>query len=111
MTAETTATGSRLFICYRPEDSDPRVDALFSTLCGRFGPDRVFKDIVHDENKGDIVDNTQREFESCSVVLVVIGEHWLTIQDPVLKLPRLRSAEDQVRLELVTALKRRNAYI
>jgi hypothetical protein len=95
----------RIFISYRREDAGGHVLALMPWLSEHFGDERIFKDTDSIGVGRDFIDTIQRELESCSVVLVVIGHEWLTVSDQRLNAPRLHAPDDVVRLEVATALK------
>lgn len=94
----------RIFISYRREDTEGHVLALVPPLRDRFGEDRIFKDTDSIPAGKDFVEALQRELTSCSVMLVVIGRNWLTIQEPRLRSRRLDNPADLVRIEVATAL-------
>jgi TIR domain len=102
--AESQAS-SRIFISYRREDSIAHVNALVHPLRGRFGQDRLFKDTDSIAPGQDFLKAIQRELESCSVFLAVIGSKWLTVQKPKSNIRRLDDPTDYLRVEVATALR------
>ena len=86
--AASPASG-RIFISYRREDTGVHLLALVPPLRDRFGADRIFKDTDSIRAGDDFVEALRRELASCSVMLVVIGRGWLTIQDSRLGSRRL----------------------
>ena len=102
--AESQAS-SRIFISYRREDSIAHVNALVHPLRERFGQDRLFKDTDSIAPGQDFLKAIQRELESCSVFLAVIGSKWLTVQKPKSNIRRLDDPTDYLRVEVATALR------
>ncbi len=102
--AESQAS-SRIFISYRREDSIAHVNALVHPLRARFGQDRLFKDTDSIAPGQDFLNAIQRELESCSVFLAVIGSKWLTVQKPKSNTRRLDDPTDYLRVEVATALR------
>ena len=102
--AESQAS-SRIFISYRREDSIAHVNALVHPLRERFGQDRLFKDTDSIAPGQDFLNAIQRELESCSVFLAVIGSKWLTVQKPKSNIRRLDDPTDYLRVEVATALR------
>ncbi len=94
----------RIFISYRREDTEGHVLALVPLLRDRFGEERIFKDTDSIRAGDDFIVALERELVSCTVMLVVIGRNWLTIQDPRLGSRRLDNPADLVRIEVATAL-------
>lgn len=91
-----------IFISYRQEDSKAWAIGLRDDLAKAFGDDQVFldKDAL---GPGNWRDQLQRALERCSVVLVVIGRHWLTVTDEQ-QWPRLSLPDDVHRQEIALAL-------
>jgi TIR domain len=88
----------RIFISFRHKDSPGTARLLFERLKDIFGPDSLFIDF--DLPAGvDFVKRLQSQLSECSVVLAVIGPHWLDDR-------RLQRADDWVRIEIVSALAR-----
>jgi hypothetical protein len=94
---------SRIFICYRREDTAGHAGRLRDRLAEAFGDSQVFLDIEHVGIGEDFVDRTTRVVGSCRAALVVIGQRWLSAVDPHGK-RRLDDDKDYVRLEIATAL-------
>jgi hypothetical protein len=78
---------------------------LLPALRSHFGADRVFKDTDNIPAGVDSLKFINRELESCSVILAIIGRDWLTVKDARLKRRRLENPADFLRLEIATALK------
>jgi len=78
---------------------------LFGQLADHFGADRVFRDIDVIKPGDDFAERIQIALASCSVLLALIGEGWLTATDSSGR-RRLDLPDDYVRLEIETALAR-----
>lgn len=94
-----------VFLSYRRDDSADVTGRIYDRLVQRFGKAQVFKDVDSiplgvdfREHLGDVVGR-------CSVVLVVIGDRWLSAGAPGAR--RLDDAADFVRIEIESALERR----
>lgn len=96
--------GAKIFVNYRHEDSSGYTGRLYEWLCGRFGRDRVFRDINAIGLGTDFVAAIEKEIASCHVVLAVIGRQWLDCTSGGRR--RLDDPNDYVRLELASALAR-----
>jgi hypothetical protein len=94
---------SRIFICYRREDSAGHAGRLRDRLVLTFGKTQVFRDIDNLQIGEDFVERITRTIATCRVVLVVIGRHWLDARDADGR-RRLDDPEDYVRLEVMAAL-------
>jgi hypothetical protein len=97
---------SRIFICYRRDDTSGHAGRLHDRLSALFGKDQVFMDIDTIEPGDDFVSVIEEAVGSCSILIAVIGKRWLSAVDDVGE-RRLDSEEDFVRLEIVSALNRR----
>jgi hypothetical protein len=100
----TTPTG-RIFISYRREDSAYPAGWLFDRLVERFGTDSVFKDVDSIRPGDNFVSKITAAVGSCSTLLAVIGDNWLTVADKDGQ-RRLDNPGDFVRLEIGAALAR-----
>ena len=100
---ESSAPG-RIFISYRRDDTAYPAGWLFDRLRDRVGG-RVFKDVDSIELGDDFVDRITAAVASCDVLLVLIGDRWLTIDDAGGR-RRIDDPDDFVRLEIQAALKR-----
>ncbi|MDR6794635.1 hypothetical protein J2X12_004043 [Pseudarthrobacter oxydans] len=99
-----TASG-RIFISYRREETAYPAGWLYDRLADRYGGGQVFKDVDSIQLGDDFVEAITRAVGSCDVVLVLIGDKWITIADEHGK-RRLDDADDFVRLEIQAALTR-----
>jgi len=100
---------AEIFLSYRRDDSTSATGRLADALEAHFGDDRVFRDreIGAGEN---FVEAIRRSVESATVVLVVVGRHWLDARDAAGR-RRLDDHGDFVRLELELALAARAAVV
>jgi len=96
---------SKIFICYRRDDSGGYTGRLHDALSSEFGPDRIFRDLDTIGPGDDFVQAISRGVESCAVFLAVVGRNWLTAADHDGR-RRLDSPSDHVRSELKEALDR-----
>jgi len=93
---------AEIFLSYRRQDSQSATGRLADDLEARFGDERVFRD--REIAAGDdFVEAIRRSIESSTVVLVVVGPHWLAATDAQGR-RRLDDPGDFVRLEIELAL-------
>jgi hypothetical protein len=95
---------SRIFICYRREDSAGHAGRLRDRLAEAFGDSQVFLDIEHVGIGEDFVNRITGVVGSSRAVLVVIGQRWQSATDARGR-RRLDDENDYVRLEIATALR------
>ena len=100
-----SAAAPGVFISYRRQDAPDLAGRLYDRLEERFGEDRVFMDVDSIEPGLDFGAVISRAVGSCAVLLVVIGDKWLTATDPRGR-RRLDNPDDYVRLELEAGLTR-----
>jgi len=96
---------SGVFVNYRGEDSGIAAVLIDRELVARFGSDRVFLDSRSTPVGADFVEELQARLRTCSVLLVVIGPHWLTLTDAAGQ-RRIDDPADWVRREIAEALTR-----
>lgn len=95
-----------IFISYRRADNAAGYSrSMAQALRRTFGRRQVFRDIRSIPAGQDFSDYIQNELDSCKVMLVVIGNHWLSTTDAQGK-RRLDDAGDWVRQEVSTALRK-----
>ena len=94
---------SRIFINYRRQDTPWPARELYNVLAGRFGDERVFKDVDTIEPGDDFVERITAAVDACDVLLALIGPRWLEPAEATGQ-PRLDDPDDFVRLEIATAL-------
>jgi hypothetical protein len=101
----TQAVSGRIFISYRQEEAAYPAGWLHDRLSRHFPNSQIFKDIDSNKQGEDPAEIITTTVGSCDVLLVVIGDKWLTISEAA----GGRSIDDPndfVRLEIETALKR-----
>ncbi|MBA4214151.1 MAG: hypothetical protein C0449_13830 [Polaromonas sp.] len=94
-----------IFISYRRDDSAGYAGRLYDRLAAQFGADRVFMDVAGIELGTDFVTAIEQAVGSCKVLIVVIGDEWLSTTDAAGR-RRLDDPHDFVRLETSVALER-----
>ena len=95
MAGSTPAAAGRIFISYRRSEADFPAGWLYDHLVAQFGRDQVFKDVDSIEPGEDFAEVIADAVGSCDVLLVLIGDRWLTISDEDGK--RLRAASTAAR--------------
>lgn len=96
---------SAIFISYRREDAEGHAGRLFQALAEHFGSDSVFMDVAGIEPGRDFRKAIDANVASCGALLAVIGRGWLAAVDEAGQ-RRIDAADDFVRLETVSALRR-----
>lgn len=99
-----------IFISYRRRDAIKDARAIYERLVREFGAESVFMDIEGLPYGEDFVDALKHQLEQCTVVLALIGPKWLTAADPEGN-RRLDDPGDYLRLELATALARKDVRV
>jgi TIR domain len=94
-----------IFISYRREDTEGHAGRLFEDLRTAFGDDSVFMDVAGIEPGRDFRKVIDTKVAGCSVLLCLIGRHWLGVKDAKGR-SRLDDPADFVRLETGSALRR-----
>ena len=93
---------AEIFLSYRREDAQGATGRLADALEAHFGDDRVFRDREFAPGE-DFVAAIRRGIESSTVLLVVIGRHWLDVADARGR-RRIDDPDDFVRLEIELGL-------
>ena len=93
------------FISYRRQDSAGAARWLYSVLQRTFGPDTVFMDVEAIRASDDWAERIQTALGRATVLMVVIGPHWLRVTDEYGR-RRLDREDDWVRTEIRHALDR-----
>jgi hypothetical protein len=99
-----------IFISYRREDTSGEANHLASDLAEELGRDRVFIDIAAISPGVDFEQRIESALGSCEVVLVLIGNGWLSADDADGN-RRLDAEGDFVRTEVATALRRSDVKV
>jgi len=100
---------AEIFLSYRRQDSQSATGRLADALEAHFGDERVFRDREFVAGE-DFVDAIRRSVQSATVLLVVVGRHWLDAADAQRR-RRLDDPRDFVRLEIELALAARVAVV
>ena len=95
-----------IFISYRRTDAPGYVRALMCELRNAFGSKQVFLDLETIKAGSDFVDVIEQAVDRCELLLAVIGPTWLTVTDELGK-RRIHNPDDFIKLEIVSALKRK----
>jgi hypothetical protein len=104
MAREPGSSAPKVFISYRREETAGHAGRLYDAIVARFGESRVSMDVEFAPGI-DFVERITEAVGSCDYLLVVIGPRWATLSQAGIQ-PRLADANDYVRLEVETALKR-----
>jgi tetratricopeptide (TPR) repeat protein len=96
---------SSIFLSYRRLDAAGHAGRLHDALTDHFGPDQVFQDYEDIEAGSDFVQVIETALGESSVLVLVIGDRWLTVALPDGR-RRLDVPDDVVRLEVAAALGR-----
>lgn len=96
---------ARIFISYRRDDAAGYALMLNKALSAHFGADLVFMDIGGIPPGADFRQVINDAVGECSVLVALIGVHWLTLTDAQGR-RRIDSPQDFVRLEISSALGR-----
>jgi hypothetical protein len=100
-----------IFLCYRRSDTRHITGRIFDRLEREFGADRVFKDVNSiPVGVADFAAEIRAQISAAKIMLVVIGEQWMTDADESGK-PRILGDEDFVHIELKCGLDRQMAII
>ncbi|QNI34753.1 toll/interleukin-1 receptor domain-containing protein [Alloacidobacterium dinghuense] len=94
-----------IFINYRRDDSEGEAGRLFDDLTSHFSRDSVFMDVAAIEPGRDFRKAIDQSVANCNVLLALIGRDWLDSKDSQGS-RRLENANDFVRIELASALRR-----
>lgn len=94
-----------IFVNYRRSDSEGEAGRLFDDLVLRFSSESIFMDVAAIEPGRDFRKAIDQSVATCSVLLALIGQEWLDSKD-ALGNRRLDDANDFVRIELASALRR-----
>src|SRR5215213_8558451 len=103
-TSSAMASG-RIFMSYRREETAYASGWLYDRLAEHYGRDQVFKDVDSLQPGDDFVAVIRAAVGSCSVLLALIGDEWLTVVDHTGR-RRIDDPDDFVRIEIEAALSR-----
>jgi WD40 repeat protein len=94
---------SKVFICYRREDSEGYSGRLYDRLRGHFGKEQVFRDIDRIPGGAKWAETVQRALTEAAAVVAVIGPRWMGGEEPGHR--RIDDPKDPVRTEIEFALR------
>ncbi|MCA9686607.1 MAG: toll/interleukin-1 receptor domain-containing protein, partial [Myxococcales bacterium] len=94
-----------IFISYRRQDTAGYAGRLYDRLAPQFGDDQVFMDVTDLSLGQDFVDAINQKLDSCTALIVLIGDRWLTARDDNDRV-RVEDPADFVRIEVGAALRR-----
>lgn len=98
----------KIFISYRRADSRKDASRIYDRLVEAFGKSNIFKDVDNIPFGRDFRGVLSEAVNQCDVMLVVIGQHWINIEDESGN-RRLDNPADFVRIEVQTGLQRGDA--
>jgi hypothetical protein len=96
----------RIFLNYRREDTRGYAGRLYDRLSHRFGEDQILRDVDAIPPGIDYVEQIDQLVRQCDLMLVLIGETWLSVQGAGGR-RRLHEPGDLVSLEIAAGLERR----
>jgi hypothetical protein len=99
-----TLGAPRIFLSYRREDSTGYTRLLYEELVKHFGSGSVFLDVTQIRLGEDFSEVIAEAVGSCQALIAIIGKAWLNIADG--SRGRLNDPNDQLRLEIKSALNR-----
>ena len=103
------STDQRIFISYRRSDSRMQANGLSEALRGRLPSAQVFMDIDSIPPGADFETHIRDEINRCNVVLVLIGDDWLSPTNDGTR--RIDDPKDWVRAEVETALQTKEVLV
>ena len=103
-TVKTPTDQVRVFINYRRADTKHVAGRLRDLIVARFGEDSVFVDVEDIEPGADYVSTIDQAVSGCGVMLVLIGDLWLTAVDGQGQ-RRIDDPGDRLRLEIEAGLR------
>jgi flagellar biosynthesis GTPase FlhF len=96
---------SKVFLCYRRDDSGGYAGRIQDWLVRDLGADVMFMDVDDISFGKNFVKTLHEQVAACEVLLAVIGRNWLDARDEDGK-RRLENPNDFVRIEIAAALQR-----
>lgn len=95
---------NKVFISYRRDDAAGFSHAIYDRLVEHLPRERVFMDVAGIGVGEDFTAKLERALDQCEVMIALIGKRWLGAAEDAAA--RIQSANDWVRLEIATALRR-----
>ena len=99
-----------VFISYRRDDTAGEAGHLADDLGERFGRSRVFIDVDSIPLATNFEDRIHAALDSCQVVIVLIGDEWLTARLPTGE-RRIDDEGDYLRQEVAASLQREDVAV
>ncbi len=93
---------SKIFLCYRREDSSWPAQSIYDNLVRHFGSESVVWDVDTIPLGLDFREYLNKEVSRCDILLALIGDKWVEILQQ-----RLDQPNDFVRIEIQAALERK----
>jgi hypothetical protein len=93
----------RITISYRRDDSLDITGRIYDQLASHFGRDAVFRDIDNIPLGADFRRHIDQVLDESDIILAIVGPRWV---GPRANQSRLARANDPVRLEIETALRK-----
>ena len=100
-----SSSASSIFISYRRKDTSGHCGRLYDRLIDHYGENRIFMDINDIKPGLNFVDEIKTAFNSCNMLIVLIGQEWLVKTDN--NKSRLDDTSDFVHIEIATALEKK----
>jgi len=98
-------SNQKIFISYRRNDNPLVAGRIYDNLIDQFGDKNIYKDIDSIPLGVDFKVHIDDAIKKCKVLLVVIGDKWLSITDREGK-PAILNPKDYVRIEISAAINR-----
>jgi hypothetical protein len=99
-----------VFISYRRRTAAAEAQLLYDDLVSLLGKNNVFMDVENIPPGKDFLSTLNNAIAGCYVMLVVIDREWTTEKDKKGRI-RLKNPDDNVRMEIETALKHNTRII
>lgn len=98
----------KIFISYRHADTGTMAGRIYDRLVEVFESNNVFQDKENLRGGANFKEEILDALNNADIVLVCIGNDWLTVTRDKRKTPRIREANDLVRREIEISLSRRS---
>jgi hypothetical protein len=102
---------ANIFISYRREINAHEAGRVFNVICERFDKNDIFMDTTSIQAGSEWDTMLQKKLVSCSTVLLIIGNDWLTYGADKFGMRRIDKTDDWVRKEIKLALDSRKELI
>ena len=95
---------AQIFLSYRRSDSQYATRSISDRLQQSLGKEALFQDVKSVSLGEDFEKRVNNILETCEVMLVIMGDEWLTVEDEEGGGRRLDNPDDLVRREVAAAL-------